>query len=84
MTKLRAEARKAGDARLQHVLAAHPYRKFPIEEIEQAVAAIPDSDFPPDERRVLAFGTSHAFWCAPSRFRNRANVRTTLAAPDRV
>ena len=52
------------DARFKHVLAAHPYEGFPIDRIEQAVAAVPLQSYPDSERHLLGFGVSHAYWCA--------------------
>lgn len=54
--------RQLDEARLQHVLEAHPYTSFPIDRIEAAVASIPAAQFPACQRHLLSCGASHVFW----------------------
>lgn len=60
--KSHAVCRQLDEDRLKHVLQCHPYERFPIDRIENAVAAIPKADFAGAQENLLGFGEANIFW----------------------
>ncbi|KAK9803810.1 hypothetical protein WJX73_001771 [Symbiochloris irregularis] len=62
VNRARDKVRQAFKAQDEHNKAAHPFRPLPIDRIEAAVQAVPASQYPPHERRLMHFGPSYRFW----------------------
>lgn len=49
----------------EHLYEAHPYRPFPTEALEAAVAAVPLDSYPEGERRLAQFGREFVYFKSP-------------------
>ena len=49
----------------EHLYEAHPYRPFPTEALEAAVAAVPLESYPQQERKLAQFGREFVYFRAP-------------------
>lgn len=49
----------------EHLYEAHPYRPFPTEALEAAVAAVPLESYPEQERKLAQFGREFVYFRAP-------------------